>query len=184
MKKNCLIISLIFITVCSYGQSFKSDFSFGLTGNQIDGDTQGGYFYLGGFASVGVTLPLTETLSLSIHGGAVSKGMRNPGVNSGFNLLYMELPMQLHYKIDNVIIGGGVYAAYLARAKQKSGTLKVDRINLLKRKDIGLIGRVGYVFKETNEVFVRADYSVSSIRQDIVVWYNNSLRLGVKIALN
>lgn len=184
MKKSWLVSSLLLVVVLSYGQSFKGVFSFGLTGSQIDGDRQAGYYYVGGFATTGVELEVADNVGLLLQGGVASKGMRNPELNTRLSLAYLELPLQLYYNLDNITIGGGVYAAYLMRAKFSSGSLKQDRLDLMRRRDVGLTGRIAYRFKEENEVFLRADYSASTIKAGFVRWYNNTLRLGVKIALN
>ncbi len=98
--------------------------------------------------------------------------------------MYLNLPIVVHYKIENIIIGGGIYTSYLARAKLRSGNFKVDQLDLLKRRDLGFVGDVGFIINDKMKVFVRGYYSMFSIRADNVIWYNNNLTLGMKIALN
>ncbi len=191
MQKSVLIIFVILFSVKSYSQEFSGGILLGVSGNQVDGDEQGGYKKPGLILGAFIMKPLSDKGAIKIETYYIGKGaVLNVEYPDGsffqeFNtsLHYIEMPFlynfQFHPKID-LSIGiapSYLFAHKLTRAYQEIGKNSYS----LKTFDFQPMGQLGFYL--TDRIFsnIRISHSVFSIRNEYnATWYNSNLSIVLR----
>ena len=171
MKKLLLSAGLAFAMLTAFSQ--KSHVNFGLKGGlnftTFSSDDNANYDYKTGFNVGGLLhVHITERFAFqpelfySLEGAALNL----PGTTDKLkaNLSYVRLPLLLQ-----IMTGSGLRFALgpqlgiLTSARQKNGSTSIDVKNSYKSTEAGLVGGVGFVFKNGLGIDARYNYGLSKI---------------------
>ncbi len=161
-------------------QEIKGFVTVGVSGNQIDGDLLAGYHLVGAYGGLGIKADVSDGFELSFQLNLARKGARNPANALSVSLLYIDAPVVASYVYKDFRFGLGAYVARLASAKARQGAIKNDISTLLNKNDYGLALKLAIAVIEELDVELGTEYSLRSIRKDPVVWYNNTIQLGIR----
>ncbi len=179
MKKIYTLLILAFLSMHIFAQD-QSNFKFGLkagvnlNGAKIKFTYEGAdivsktiiSFQFAGYADYAISpsISIQSGLALNGKGGKIEyvstfSGLTLKG-DSTINIMYLEIPLNIVYKINNIYVGAGPYFAYALSGKTKysreipglyneDGTGKVefgddDYLTQLKRSDYGINFLLGY----------------------------------------
>jgi len=195
MKGLLLIIFLSFKIIIGYGQSFSGGILLGVSGNQVNGDTQAGYKKAGLIIGAFVKKPLSKFGAFKIETYYIGKGaVKNTKLsetisfqefNTSFH--YIEIPFIYNYQLlPKFDISFGVAPSYLFADKLVELGFSVDNLFYTMRNfDIQPILETGFYLTDNLTINLRASYSIINIRKDEGVgWYNNNVGFVLAYKLN
>ncbi len=175
MKKICSAAFFFFLFCCStYAQNFGGGITAGLSLNQIDGDTYGGYSKPGVVAGFIVNRELGKKFTLAMELKFVQKGSRasyNIETESGeyyrVQLNYIQLPLLGQYNFWNHFWGeAGLAYGYLINFKEEDDFGELPDPVPFKKSELAVLLGVAYDIPKTKlRVNIRATNSILPIRQ-------------------
>lgn len=194
-----LFISKVLLTVITTAivytganaQTFSGAFTIGLSGCQIDGDTQGGYHKPGIRTGFTVSAPATSPIAvesgiLFSSKGAIKKTQGYTEFKTSLN--YAELPLIIKYHFlpkfgaelgisYNRIISSKIIEANGAEQKNPS---------FLKKYDIDGVAGFRYYLSPKFELSATFEYSITKITNDpdMPYWRNNIINLSITRRFN
>jgi len=171
MKKLLLSASLAFAMLTSFSQ--KNHVNFGIKAGAnfttFSSDDNSNYDYktgvnLGGLLHAHITkrFAFQPELLYSVEGAKLNL----PGTTDNLraNLNYVRLPLLIQYMTGSGLrFQLGPQLGILASAKQKNGSTTTDVKNSYKTTEAGLVGGVGFVFKNGLGIDARYNYGLSKI---------------------
>lgn len=147
--KHFFLIILLALSVTALGQSHKrhgrgTEFDFtahaGVNLSQIDGDGSGNYDHIGFHGAVNTSFPVGDGgLRMVVELGVSQKGSHVNQINRDIDLLYVEVPLMLAYRMMDGRLQAevGVAPAILGRAKvTDAGAYNDLQSNNYKRMDM------------------------------------------------
>jgi len=190
MKKVIFILLTVFISINTFSQTFKGGFLIGVSGSQVDGDTQKGYKKPGMYGGFFVQRVFTEKISGKIELYYIGKGAVNKVDNADGTsyeqfktvLHYVEMPLLLNFAAHPKFqIAAGIAPAYLMKAKLfVNQSLIPEKGYNISNFDLSPTLHVDFYLLKRLSISVRFSYSAMSIRtQDNENWFNNNLNLGL-----
>jgi hypothetical protein len=202
VKKYLTILSLLVATT-SFSQVFNTGIIAGISGAQIEGDGYGGYRKLGFIGGGFVGIDLSERISTQfeiyfINKGSFDAAHPDKGDFDKFsvNLNYIEVPIVLNYKSNNIKFEAGLYIAKLVgtpKLEDEFGPIFVNQFPF-KSFDFGGIIGASYQISERFSCNLRSKNSIIPIRdfqnfdQNVGLlnklfnrgWYNVDLNFTVR----
>jgi hypothetical protein len=181
MKKILLFFIAFLIFNSLIAQRFNGSVFAGISANQVDGDTQGGYKKPGFVGGVTVETALSEILGAKIELYYIGKGAKQQidGVEE-FNtsLHYVEMPFLLCLKpIAKGEIDFGPAVSYLISSKLKNYGEIVDGATYdIHNFDFSAMLSIIYFISDKIGVNVKFNYSIVPIKND-PNWFNNNISL-------
>ena len=162
MKKNFMLLSVLLMSVFSFGQKTSFGIKAGVQSNTFVLFSEGGGsdtkyfmkkagFHAGGMADI----KFSENFSIRPELLFVSKGgiLEQSGSKIEFNFLTIDLPINLLYNYNGFFIGAGPNLSYGLSAKGKSGGDSYDLFEdegglggEFKRFEMGINGTLGFRF--------------------------------------
>jgi len=186
MKQLLTIIFFSLFIISSYSQDFTGGILLGVSGNQINGDTQASYKKAGLIIGAFVKKPLSKYASFKIESYYIGKGaVKNVKVSETFSYQefntsfhYIEMPFLYNYQLlpkFNVSIG--IAPSYLFAHKLVELGFTVNKnFYTMRSFDIQPIAEVGYYLTDDITANLRVSYSILNVRKDNGVgWYNNNI---------
>jgi len=191
MKKYILSIFAILVSLAGFTQTFSGGLMLGVSGNQIDGDEQGGYKKPGLIAGAYVKANFTEFAALKIETYYIGKGaVMNTDLGGGAvyqefktDLHYIEMPflfnMTVHPKIE---IALGIAPSYLFKYKiVRDYSPAPDQSNSLKDFDFQPMGQVDFFLTDRISSCLRFSYSMLNISKNPTTgWLNNNIAVVLR----
>ena len=192
MKKITFLILILF-PLFSFSQIFEGGLILGFSGNQIDGDTQGGYKKLGANAGVFLETTSQKKTALVIELYYIGKGaVQNTKFDDGSsvqefksNLHYLEMPISILYKANNYFsFSGGISASYLLKSKLFHYSSKISEdLYDMKNFIYNALLQAKYNINNKTAINLTLSYSLTSIRND-KYWMNNNLVFSLHRKIN
>ncbi|MBO4372921.1 MAG: outer membrane beta-barrel protein [Bacteroidales bacterium] len=185
------LITTVMLYSAANAQTFSGGFTLGLSGCQVDGDTQGGYHKPG--IRTGFTVSAPATSPLAVESGILfsSKGAikKSQGYTEFKTLLnYAELPIIIKYHFSpkfgaelgityNRIISSKIIEANGAEEKNPA---------FLKKYDIDGLAGFRYYLSPKFELSATFGYSITKITNDpdMPYWRNNFINLSITRRFN
>lgn len=169
------LISACFVFVLSFAQAqneFESALFGGLSVSQISGDGWGGWHKFGFNGGAFVEAPIVQkrnTLALNIAIQYIQKGSHNKLDTLTHNTLayqlnYVEVPVNVVWKMRNFDLGVGPYYGVLVRQHFKSNGVKFDINPPYLKRDVGLAAQVKFNWNDNWFLELRASTSVLPAR--------------------
>jgi len=192
LKIIIFVLFLLSISALTKAQLFDADLILGISGNQIEGDTQKGYHKLGVEAGISLTTSLSAKKNFIIQvlytqKGAVSNIKLSD--NTSFqefksNLHYLELPLLLEFNSDKKLsYAAGIAPSYLIKAKLYSLDSEISEdLYEMKKYNANFLLQTSYKFNDRMAVNLAFEYSLSSIRNDDY-WMTNSILIALHYQL-
>lgn len=174
--KNLLIIFLIiFFANTLKSQVFQGGVRIGLSGNQVDGDTYGGYNKMGVNAGFWIRLPFNDKLSLQTELYYAQKGSKhNPNPEAGdytyylMRLHYAEMPFILRYSPSNKLsLEAGLSFGTLIGSFEDFNDYAIDN-GEYKPIEFGFLIGVEYGITDRISLGLRSNQSILSIRKEVL----------------
>jgi len=184
-----IIISILLISCFTIAaQDFHGMIIAGITGSQIDGDTQAGYNKMNGLFGLDVIYQITPAWGLQTGLEYQGKGAQkniNPNNNDYTyfitRLHYVEIPALINYTFRNKIVAEfGFSVGYLLSASQeKDGYPSPDDImTRILPFDINAKAGINYVLTTHLGATFRWGYSVKPIALN-PAWYNSLISISL-----
>lgn len=187
---NKIIISLLLTLIYnnSFSQKFSGGILLGVSGNQIDGDVQGGYKKGGLILGAFITKPLSDNANLKIETYYIGKGaVKTIKVSESYSyqdfntsLHYIEMPFLYNYKLlPKFDVSVGIAPSYLFASKLVELGFEVNKnFYTIRSFDFQPIAEAGFSLTDNITANVRYSHSVINIRTDTNGgWYNNNIGL-------
>ena len=109
------IVSVLFFTINTHAQTFKSGIIAGFNVSQISGDDLGGYDKPGPVVGLFLNKEVNQKWQTELQMIYIQKGSRKyPDIKNGdntrysLNLNYIEVPILLKYKVKRFLVVGGI----------------------------------------------------------------------------
>ena len=178
IKLVFIFISLLYTSI-GLAQTFKSGAIIGLSGSQIDGDTQGGYKKMGALAGVYVKTEFSELAGAKIELNYIGKGavkITNKVQEFKTHLNYIELPVLLTLEfLNNIEVDIGISAAYLISSKLTNYGYEISRNEYnLQDYDFSGLASFFYNFSDNFSLNTRVSYSILPISNS-PGWFNSNI---------
>ena len=188
MKKIILIFTIVFVVSFIQAQRFYGGVVFGVSGSQIDGDTQGGYSKPGLTLGVFTGTKLSEKTAFDIELYYIGKGaLMNVKYPDGTvfqqfksHLNYVEMPLFFVWNAtEKISVAGGIASAFNISSKlYYMGGLLPESTYTINDFDISPVIKAGFKFNKKLSVNVRVQRSVFSIMQNDYL-YNKNLVIAL-----
>jgi hypothetical protein len=181
MKKTLLIFVSFLFLFPLMAQRFNGSIFAGVSANQVDGDTQGGFKKPGFVGGVSVETAFSETLGVKIELFYIGKGAKQQidGVEE-FNtsLHYVEMPFLLTFKpIEKAEIDFGPAISYIISSKLKNyGEIVDGALYDIHNFDFSAMISIIYFISDKIGCNVMFNYSIVPIKNN-PNWFNNNLSL-------
>lgn len=186
MKNRYIILFLTFFSFAAYSQKFSGGILAGISGGQVDGDTQYGYKKFGVKAGGFVKTEISDKLDAKIEFYYTGKGAKkntdpenNDYVYIRTHFDYVEMPFILSYNAKKKIsIEAGVSVAYLMNAslEDEKGLIPEEMYNFKTFDSCMLLG-VRYNLYEKLSIKLNFSYSLTSITTVTPLWFNNVMSI-------
>jgi hypothetical protein len=169
-------------------QRFNGAFIAGISANQVDGDTQGGYKKPGFYAGVSVETALSEIFGLKSELYYIGKGAKKKTEQfEEFNtsLHYVEMPFYICIKpIKKAELDLGLAGSYLISSKLKTYDATIEE-NLydMHNFDFSAILSLIYFAGEKTGINFKFNYSIIAVKNN-PNWFNNNISLGIIYKIN
>jgi hypothetical protein len=164
-------------------QRFNGAILAGLSGNQVDGDTQAGFKKPGLFAGVSVDVNLNKLFGAKIELFYIGKGAKKvvDGIEV-FNtsLHYIEVPFLICFKpMDRVQLDAGIAGSYLIKSKLVKADMTIpENLYDMHDFDFSLMVSAIYFFGKKTGFNIKYNYSILPIKNN-PNWFNKNLCLGL-----
>lgn len=191
MKKYAIILVCILFTTTVFSQRFSGGLMIGVSGNQIDGDEQGGYKKPGFIGGAFVKAYFTENISLKIESYYIGKGaVLNNEYSDGTvlqvfktDLHYIEMPFLFNIDVHpRIELAFGIAPSYLFKYKLTRQHLPVDENSYsFNSFDFQPMGQVDFYLTDHLSSSLRFSYSIMNIRRDDFYARNLNNNIGLVI---
>ncbi len=189
MRKNLIILSLIFLANCLVAQPpqrIKAKIITGLMGGQIDGDQLAGFNHPGLIAGMAMEMRLAKIISFQPEIMYNQKGARSTDKSLYYavvRLNYLDLCGILNFYIkDKFILQPGLSYGLLYKAKvDRGGGFVIDN-SYFNATDACILFGVEYKFTPKTAVNIRSGYSLVSI-SPVSNWFNNTISFSLRFQL-
>lgn len=194
IKINFLVLILMLNGLCFSQNTFKGFVTAGLTSSQISGDGFYGYGQFGVYAGVGVRTDLSDVLSLSGQLAFNQKGARkyqnNDFTTYRLRVNYIEVPIIIHYTIQEWSIGSGLGFNYRINHRERSMFGDITPVRTFKSFEFAFYFRVDYELNEHLTIGINYQNSILPVRDHSSTqvfppnnfilgdWHNNLLDRG------
>lgn len=164
-----LLLSLLISSEKSFAQKFSLGIIGGASSSQISGDGIHGFAQFGGLFGADVEYKLNELWSLSMGMQFNQKGARNyksKSVYSAYRLRtnYLEMPIILHYKIEQFKIHAGMYLGAKINHKERNSFGPIDPVREFNTLELGFQLGVNYRLNTDWQVELRFQNSILPVR--------------------
>jgi hypothetical protein len=186
MTLNIRMLFIFAVLLCLSSikaQRFEGAIMAGISANQVDGDTQGGYKKPGFMAGVSIETQLNKTFHAKaelyyIRKGAIKKINGMEEFNT--NLHYIEMPFLLCFEpLQKTEIDFGMAGSYLFKTKYETyGEVMVDGLSDIHDFDLSALFSVIYYFGERIGCNARFNYSVIPVKYN-PGWFNNNISISL-----
>lgn len=185
------IITTAILHIAANAQTFSGGFTIGLSGCQVDGDTQGGYHKPGIRTGFIVSAPATSPLAIESGILFSSKGAikKSQGCTEFKTLLnYAELPIiiKYHFKPKFGVELGISYNSRISSKIIEANGAEQKNPTFLKKYDIDGLAGFRYYISPKYELTATFGYSITKITDDpdMPYWRNNFINLSITRRFN
>jgi len=185
MKHTSRLILFLNLSFICFGnlnaQYFEGALVAGISGSQVDGDTQGGYKKPGIIVGLSVEKKISRLLGLKsgieyIGKGAVKKIDNVEEFNT--SLHYVQIPFTLSINpLEHVEVNLGLAGAYLFHLKYEYlGQQMNDDLNDMHNFELSALLNFSYFFSERIGCNAGFNYSILAVKNN-PNWFNNNINL-------
>lgn len=186
MKALLTIITVAVLSATASAQSFSGALNIGVSGCQVDGDTQGGYHKPGIRAGFTVSSPVDKTFAVESGLLFSSKGAvkKSQGYTEFKTLLnYVELPVIVKYHFTEKFGAelGLCYNHIISSKIIEETGAETDNPDYIRKYDIDGLAGFRYYLSPKFEIVASFEYSITKIVTDpeMPYWRNNIISLGI-----